>query len=85
MALVVLIVAELDLAPHILPSYSSDERFHTLVIINQIRFVRFAVDHSAAGVVIEIDIVLWGVILSPDFIVAVRIIQENPIGLCIIK
>lgn len=53
-----------------------NKRLHTLIVINKISVICLAIDHSASGVVIKINVVFEFVILLPNLVVTVRIVQK---------
>lgn len=80
MALVMLVITNLHFLTAILFRDLFNKRLHTLIVINKISVVCLAIDHSASGVVIKINIVFEFVILLPNLVVTARIVQKITVG-----
>ena len=76
-----LIVADNDVLTGIFVGDRREERFHTLVIVDQVGIVGFTIHNASSGVVIEINAVLTPIELVPDIVVAVRVVEKIPVRL----
>jgi len=85
MALIMLIVIKLHPTACIFRCDCANKRFNALIVVNQISVVRFAVNDTSSGIIIKIYVILGYIILSPYFVMAVRIVQKLSIGFSGIK
>ena len=79
-ALVVLVISDDNVLSDIALGDRFDERLHASVVINQIGIVGFTIHNASSGVVIEINTVLTPVVLIPDVVMAVRVVEKISVG-----